>query len=105
MLKAGDVAPDVLDVAGWVRAVKKGLLKKTDARTREAWQKFFEADSERERDRFAVVDAYERNDDQRRDYRNGYYERDFRDCVRDAAITYRAQARAKLQTLKCQHDY
>lgn len=27
-----------LDVAGWVRAIKKGLLKKTDARTREAWQ-------------------------------------------------------------------
>ena len=27
-----------LDVAGWVKAVKKGLLKKTDARTREAWQ-------------------------------------------------------------------
>lgn len=27
-----------LDVAGWVRAVKKGLLKKTDARTRAAWQ-------------------------------------------------------------------
>ena len=36
-----------------------------------------EADSERQRDRFAVVDAYEPNAEQRRDYRNGYYERDF----------------------------
>lgn len=45
--------------------------------TRLAWKKFWEADSERQRDRFAVVDAYERNDEQRRDYRNGYYERDF----------------------------
>jgi putative transposase len=45
--------------------------------TRLAWQKFWEADSERQRDRFAVVDAYERNDQARRDYRNGYYERDF----------------------------
>lgn len=27
-----------LDVAGWVKAVKKGLLKRSDARTREAWQ-------------------------------------------------------------------
>jgi multiple sugar transport system substrate-binding protein len=27
-----------LDLASWVKAVKKGLLKKTDARTREAWQ-------------------------------------------------------------------
>ena len=42
-----------------------------------AWKRFLEADSERQRDRFAVVDAYERNDEQRRDYRNGYYERDF----------------------------
>lgn len=45
--------------------------------TRQAWKRFWELDSERQRDRFAVVDAYERNDDQRRDYRNGYYERDF----------------------------
>ena len=45
--------------------------------TRLAWQKFWEADSARQRDRFAVVDAYERNEEQRRDYRNGYYERDF----------------------------
>jgi putative transposase len=28
-------------------------------------------------DRFAVVDAYDRHAEQRRDYRNGYYERDF----------------------------
>ncbi len=27
-----------LDMPGWVKAVKKGLLKKTDARTKEAWQ-------------------------------------------------------------------
>jgi multiple sugar transport system substrate-binding protein len=27
-----------LDMPSWVRAVKKGLLKKTDARTRQAWQ-------------------------------------------------------------------
>lgn len=45
--------------------------------TRLAWKRFWELDSERQRDRFAVVDAYERNDEQRGDYRNGYYERDF----------------------------
>jgi hypothetical protein len=28
-----------------------------NGRTREAWKKFFEADSERQRDRFALVDA------------------------------------------------
>jgi len=39
-------------------------------RTREVRKKFFEADSERQRDRFAVVDAYKRNAEQRCDYRN-----------------------------------
>lgn len=48
-----------------------------NGRTRQAWKKFFEAESERQRDRYAVVDAYERNDARRRDYRNGYYKRDF----------------------------
>jgi len=48
-----------------------------NGRTRRAWKKFFEADSERQRDQFAVVEAYERNNEQRRGYRNGYYERGF----------------------------
>jgi ABC-type glycerol-3-phosphate transport system substrate-binding protein len=38
-LWASEFPPNTsLDLASWVRAVKKGLLKKTDARTREAWQ-------------------------------------------------------------------
>lgn len=45
--------------------------------TRLAWKKFSEANSARQRDRFAGVEANERNEEQRRDYRNGYYERDF----------------------------
>ena len=31
-------AGTTLDVASWIKAVKQGMLKKTDARTREAWQ-------------------------------------------------------------------
>jgi hypothetical protein len=42
-----------------------------------AWQRFFELESERQRDRFSACGRYERAQNQRRVYRNGYYERDF----------------------------
>jgi len=45
--------------------------------TRQAWQKFFELQSERQRDRFSGWGRYERRGGKRRRYRNGYYERDF----------------------------
>src|SRR5215831_7314851 len=45
--------------------------------TRQAWQRFFEQESARQRDRFSGWAAYERRQGKRRDYRNGYYERDF----------------------------
>src|SRR2546427_272322 len=45
--------------------------------TRQAWQQFFELQSERQRDRFSGWGRYERRRGKRRDYRNGYYERDF----------------------------
>ncbi len=45
--------------------------------TRQAWQRFFELQSERQRDRFSGWGRYERRRGKRRIYRNGYYERDF----------------------------
>lgn len=45
--------------------------------TRQAWQRFFERESARQRDRFSGWAPYERRRGKRRDYRNGYYERDF----------------------------
>lgn len=45
--------------------------------TRRAWQRFFELESERQRDRFSGWAPYERRRGKRRNYRNGYYERDF----------------------------
>jgi putative transposase len=45
--------------------------------TQLAWQRFFELQSERERDRFSGAGRYERRCGRRRIYRNGYYERDF----------------------------
>src|ERR1039458_10244486 len=45
--------------------------------TKLAWQRFFELQSERQRDRCSGGQRYERRPGQRRVYRNGYYERDF----------------------------
>src|SRR3989440_10329240 len=42
-----------------------------------AWQRFFELQSERQRDRFSGAEHYERRRGRRKVYRNGYYERDF----------------------------
>ena len=71
------LAPATEQFQHFVSNLQESFWGDLNGRTREAWKKFFEADSERQRDRFAVVDAYERNAEQRRDYRNGYYERDF----------------------------
>src|SRR5262249_51381004 len=45
--------------------------------TRLAWQRFFQQESQRQRDRFAGWGWYERGPRKVRQYRNGYYERDF----------------------------
>src|SRR6202521_462874 len=45
--------------------------------TKQAWQQFFELQSERQRDRYSGWGRYERQPGRRRVYRNGYYERDF----------------------------
>src|SRR5215813_7710355 len=71
------LAPATEQFQHFVSNLRESFWGDLNERTREAWKKFFEADSERQRDRFAVVDAYERNAEQRGDYRNGYYERDF----------------------------
>src|SRR5215470_10147778 len=71
------LAPATEQFQHFVSNLKESFWGDLNGKTREAWKKFFEADSERQRDRFAVVDAYERDDERRGDYRNGYYERDF----------------------------
>jgi len=48
-----------------------------EARTQLSWKRFFESESERLRDAYAVRDSYERGPRQAGSYRNGYYERDF----------------------------
>src|SRR5256714_7213380 len=71
------LAPATEQFQHFVSNLRESFWGDLQSKTQEAWRKFFEADSERQRDRFAVVDAYERNAQQRRAYRNGYYERDF----------------------------
>jgi putative transposase len=57
--------------------VKESFWGDLYGQTRQAWQRFFELQSERQRDRFSGWGRYERRRGKRRDYRNGYYERDF----------------------------
>src|SRR5438132_11366610 len=57
--------------------MKERLWGDLCGQTRQAWQRFFELQSERERDRFSGAGRYERRRGRRRIYRNGYYERDF----------------------------
>ena len=62
-------------------------------RTQQAWKKYFEAESERLRDLYSGWAPYERVQGARRDYRNGYYERDF--VTRFGTLRLRMPARAK----------
>src|SRR5258708_7654476 len=58
------------------------------------WKQLLEADSRRQRDRYAVRELYQRRRSLRQPYRNGYYERDF--VTRFGAIRLRvARTRGK----------
>jgi putative transposase len=57
--------------------MKESFWGDLEGRTKLAWKHLFETESERLRDRFAVLDSYERGPRHPRQYRNGYYERDF----------------------------
>src|SRR5580704_2938008 len=57
--------------------MKEGFWGDVYGQTKLAWKQFLEADSQRQRDRYAVREAYQRRSSRRQPYRNGYYERDF----------------------------
>src|SRR5216684_5743877 len=57
--------------------MKESFLGDLYGQTKLAWQRFFELQSERQRDRYSGWGRYERRRGRRRVYRNGYYERDF----------------------------
>jgi transposase-like protein len=57
--------------------LKESFWGDLEGRTQQAWKHFLEAESERMRDRYMVLDSYERGPRLSCGYRNGYYERDF----------------------------
>jgi len=61
----------------FLQEMKESFWGDLYGQTRQAWKKYFEAESERLRDLYSGWAAYERRATAKRDYRNGYYERDF----------------------------
>ncbi len=61
----------------FVKESKESFWGDLYGKTQLAWKGFFDLQSERERDRYSGAGRYEREAKQRKDYRNGYYERDF----------------------------
>ena len=61
----------------FLQEMKESFWGDVYGQTRLAWKKLFEAESERLRDRYSGWAAYQRSGNRGRDYRNGYYERDF----------------------------
>jgi putative transposase len=57
--------------------LKESFWGDLEGRTKLAWKHFLDAESERMRDQYMVLDSYERGPRPSSDYRNGYYERDF----------------------------
>jgi transposase-like protein len=72
------VAPISEQFQHFLEDVRESFWGDLYGQTRLAWKKFFEAESQRERDRYLGLGRHERIEpEQRVDYRNGYYERDF----------------------------
>ncbi len=64
-------------VQHFVRDLKETFWGDLYGKTRLMWERFWEEESRRERDRYVAVDSYERAGEKRRSYRNGFYWRDF----------------------------
>src|SRR5262249_60548962 len=61
----------------FVAELQESFWGDLQGRTRAAWKKYFELDSERLRDRYAGWNRYRRGPRKAGGYRNGYYSRDF----------------------------
>lgn len=71
------VTPITEQFQHFVKDLKESFWGDLCGRTRLAWERFFEEESRRLRDRYVVAESYEREKEKRRGYRNGYYVRDF----------------------------
>ena len=71
------VTPITEQFQHFVRDLQETFWGDMYGKTKQTWKLFLEEQSRRERDRYLVVDSYERAREKRRGYRNGYYVRDF----------------------------
>ena len=73
----GKVTPITEQYQHYLREVRESFWGDVYAKTRLAWKGFWEEQSRRQRDGYLGTESHERAGEKRRDYRNGYYERDF----------------------------
>jgi putative transposase len=74
----GKVTPITEHFQHFVRDLQESFWGDLYGKTKNLWKRFWEAESMRERDRYVATESYERvPEGKRRDYRNGYYQRDF----------------------------
>jgi putative transposase len=71
------VTPITEQFQHFVRDLKESFWGDLYGKTRLAWERFWEEESRRARDRYLVRESYERVEEGGCGYRNGYYERDF----------------------------
>lgn len=71
------VTPITEQFQHFIRDLKESFWGDVYGKTRLAWQRFWEDESQRERDRYVGTENYERAKEKRRSYRNGFYVRDF----------------------------
>ena len=72
-----NVTPITEQFQHFVEELKESFWGDVYGKTRRAWKQWLEAESERDRARYCGTEWYARAGEQRADYRNGYYERDF----------------------------
>ncbi|MCX6615943.1 MAG: IS256 family transposase [Acidobacteria bacterium] len=73
----GKLAPITEQFQHFVEDLKESFWGDLYGATKEAWKKFLDAESIRERDRYLGAGWYERSAEPKRDYRNGFYKRDY----------------------------
>lgn len=71
------VTPITEQFQHFLRDLKESFWGDLYGKTRQAWKQFLDRESRRERDRYLGVGWYERVEEEEREYRNGFYEREY----------------------------
>jgi putative transposase len=70
------VTPITEQFQHFVKDLQESFWGDLYGKTQQAWKRFWEEESARERARYCGTEWYEREEEKRQDYRNGFYERD-----------------------------